>query len=112
MNIHVVHVHVTVVPLDNETTNSQQTKATYSNKVSVAFRLSNTQTQRHTDTHTHTHTRFAKASYAVCTSKPGNQKPFVFRGAVWRKRVGWFPVPTTPCSPGVLATASHPCLHQ
>lgn len=40
--------------------------------------------------------------------KPGNQKPFVFRGAVWRKRVGPFPVPTTACSPRVLATASHP----
>lgn len=74
--------------------------ATYSNKSFVAFGLHSTEIQTLTDKHTHT------------TSQPAKQKLFVFMVPVWRKRVGGLPVPTTTRGPGVLATATHRCLHQ
>lgn len=79
----VVYGPVTVAAFDNETTASnQQTEITaktapYLIKVSFAFRLPDTQI------HMHTHTcAFAKAKYALYTSKPENQKAFVFMGRV------------------------------
>lgn len=54
-------------------------------QISIAFRRSNN------ETYSYTHSLLLpppfSPSYAVCTSKPGNQKQFVFMGTAWKKRV-------------------------
>ena len=109
-NIPVVLVHVRVSPFDVETTaDDQQTEitATYSNKVSIASRLSNT------DTHTHSYIHVCQVQLCSLHLKARKSKAVCIHGLCLEEEGRLVSCAhTTACSPGVLATASHPCLHQ